>query len=109
MIIVYIRINQNKDVYSFRVDNHGKRIICAGVSVLTLNTVNSIKAFTDENFTVDYNREGGFLSFESPTLKNNERQSAVALLLNSFYLGIRGIKKEYPEDILLVVETNNTR
>ena len=105
MIMVYIYLNKKNDVYSFKVNDHGNDIVCAAVSTLALNTVNSIEAFTAEKFTCNYEEEdGGFLFFESPTLKNNKKHGPVAILLNSFFLGIQGIAEEYPDDIILTVD-----
>ena len=41
-------------------DEEGKDIVCAAVSVLTLNLANSIEHFCDDDFTVD--SDDGFFS-----------------------------------------------
>ena len=103
MITVYIYLNSNEDVYSFKVNDHGKDIVCAAVSALTFNTINSIEAFTSEQFNCEFEEDGGFLFFELPALKENKTCKDAALLLNSFFLGIRGIKEDYSQDIKLII------
>jgi len=69
----------------------GKDIVCAAVSVLTENTVNSIEALTEdrpEQFAV--NEKEGFLYFR---LKQVSRESA--LLLDSMVLCLQSIAEEY--------------
>lgn len=103
MITVYIYKNANGDVYSFKVNDHGTDIVCAAVSALALNTINSIEAFTTEPFKCNFEENGGFLFFESPSLKNNKTNKDVSLLLNSFLLGIKGIKDDYDKEIKLII------
>jgi len=103
MLTVYVYVNSNNDVYSFKVNNHGRDIVCAAVSALVFNTINSIEAFTPESFNCDFHENGGFLFFELPTLKENKESKDAALLLNSFLLGVRGIKEDYSEDIELII------
>lgn len=103
MITVYIYTNLNGDVYSFKVNDHGADIVCAAVSALALNTVNSIEVFTSEPFNCNFEEDGGFLSIEVPSLKENKLINDVSLLLNSFFLGIKGIKEDYDKDIKLIV------
>lgn len=103
MITVYIYTNLNGDVFSFKVNDHGIDIVCAAVSALALNTVNSIELLTSETFVCNFEEDGGFLFLEVPSLKENNLVNDVALLLNSFFLGIKGIKEDYDKDIKLII------
>lgn len=81
----------------FRVDGHagyadrGEDIICAAVSALTQNAVNSIEAFTEDAFEADVSEEDGSLHvrFED-TVSGDTR-----LLLDSLVLGLTSIQDSY--------------
>ncbi len=94
MITVKIFRNENDRIYGFEVKNHGHEIVCSAVSILTLNTANSIEQFTDAPFSCDYNEEGGFFRFTVDGLKNGEDIPDAELLLKSMEFGLLGIKAE---------------
>lgn len=73
----------------------GKDIVCAGVSALVLNTINSIETFTDDEFTCEVQEENGDVSFE---MVNSPSEKA-ALLLDSLVLGVTAIKDTYTKYI----------
>lgn len=97
-MIQAIFFKKNDDIVGFQVKNHGRDIVCSAVSILTLNTVNSLDAFTDAKFTVDYDTNGGFLKCE---LDTNAIDDNAKLLLLSLELGLNGIEQEYPKDICI--------
>lgn len=70
----------------------GRDIVCAAVSVLTLNLANSIEQFCDDDFTVDSN--DGFFHL---TLQDRSEKSG--LLLDSCILGLMDIGEEYRDFI----------
>ena len=100
MIKAKFNKNQNGDVYSFKIENHGAPIVCSAVSLLSLNAINSIEEFTEQPFKCKVKGDG-FLSFEC---KPNDLDKDAALLLNSLLLGLQGIAESYPDDIELVIE-----
>ena len=66
MIKVTIYQSSEGKISGFAVQGHagyaesGSDIVCAAVSVLTQNTVNSIEEFTEDGFSVDVDeKEGG--------------------------------------------------
>ena len=83
-MIQAIFFKNNENIIGFEIKNHGRDIVCSAVSILSLNTVNSIEAFTDAKYSVDYD--------------TNEK---AILLLSSLELGLKGIETEYPKDISL--------
>jgi uncharacterized protein YsxB (DUF464 family) len=93
MIKFRASIGRDGGITAFTVENHGRSDVCAAVSMLVLNTVNSIEALTDEAFTCDYKEEGGYISFAvtKPPAGRDCR-----LLLNAMMLGLNGVKDEYP-------------
>ena len=99
--MVKVKFYRNKDdiIYGFEAHNHTKNIVCSAVSVLTLNTINSIEKFTDEEFTCDFKEQGGFLKIILPEVKRGKFNKDVDLLSNSCLLGVMGIKADYAEYI----------
>lgn len=76
---------------------NGEDIVCSAVSVLTINTVNSIEKFTTDKFNA--NMEDGLLTF-SFIDKNISHESQ--LLTNSLILGIEGIAHDYRKYIQII-------
>lgn len=72
-------------------DVKGKDIVCAAVSVLLINTVNSVEALTDDEFSLDSDEEKGKLNF---CIKGVPSREAV-LFLNSLELGLIGVRSSY--------------
>lgn len=102
MIRIKIFRNKTGDIYGFRLKGHadyaeeGSDIVCSAVSVLTVNTINSIELFTDEQFNceTDENRDG-YLECMLPNIKNGSKNHDVQLLLKAMLNGLNDIEKEY--------------
>ncbi|MCD8036833.1 MAG: ribosomal-processing cysteine protease Prp [Clostridiales bacterium] len=100
MIRVNVYRNNTGDILGFRLKGHadyaeeGSDIVCSAVSVLTINTINSIELFTDEEFECKTDeKKGGFLSF---SLKGEGTACRDAqLLLKAMLNGLNDIQKEY--------------
>jgi len=84
-------------IIGFTVENHGESIVCAAVSMLVLNTVNSIEMLTEDNFSCDYNENGGFLTFSLTDPSN--RTDGIGILLDAMFLGLSSAQAEYPKEI----------
>ena len=69
----------------------GEDIVCAAISVLAINTINSLDQLAGEKFKLVTNEEEGLIDcrFE----KNINEKSK--LLLDSMVLGLEEIKKQY--------------
>ena len=93
--------NKNDALIGFNCTSHGRDIVCAAVSALTMNAVNSIEMFSDAEFSVDFNEDGGFMEF---ILSDKEIEPAAALLLDSLDLGICSIAAEYEDEIEVFVK-----
>lgn len=97
-MIQAIFFKNNENIIGFEIKNHGRDIVCSAVSILSLNTVNSLEAFTDVKYSVDYDTNGGFLKC---IINKNSLCEKAILLLSSLELGLKGIEIEYPKDISL--------
>ena len=69
----------------------GNDIVCAAVSMLVINTVNSIEQFTNQAFTCEQEEESGRLRFELEQAPTKE----TSLLLDSMILGLQEVEKQY--------------
>ena len=74
----------------------GEDIICAGVSALVINTINSIASFTEERFAVHTEEESGEIVFR---LEKPSEHDAY-LLLQSMVLGLQGIGNQYGNEFI---------
>ena len=95
MILVSVYRTKNGLIYSVKIKNHGEALLCAAVSALVINTVNSIKVFTDDMILIKKNEINGFICFELPNIKNGSESKKSTLLLDSLVLGLNGIAAEY--------------
>lgn len=106
MIRVTIYQNSKQRILGFHVQGHagyaesGSDIVCAAVSVLTQNAVNSIEQFTKDIFTIKVDEKLGKLYFKIDADYSKETE----LLLNSLILGLQGIEEEYMEYIDVIFE-----
>ena len=106
MIKVTIYQSSEGKISGFAVQGHagyadsGSDIVCAAVSVLTQNTVNSIEEFTEDGFSVDVDeKEGGLYLKMEPGYSGKSK-----LLLDSLILGLQGIEEEYMDYLDVIFE-----
>ena len=76
----------------------GEDIICAGISALVINTVNSLGIYTEDKFSTDSDEESGkiTLRFASPAGHDAD------LLMKSLVLGLQGIQNTYGNDYVIL-------
>ena len=69
----------------------GQDIVCASVSVLVINAINSIVKFTEDAVTIDTDEKSGLidLTFTEDVSKESR------LLLDSMLLGLNEIQNDY--------------
>ncbi|MGI6094314.1 MAG: ribosomal-processing cysteine protease Prp [Lachnospiraceae bacterium] len=75
----------------------GSDIICAGVSALTVNTINSIEAFTEDDFSVE--QDDGYIRFQ---LKG-KASTASYLFMKSLVLGLETIRDNYGNEYIELI------
>jgi uncharacterized protein YsxB (DUF464 family) len=106
MIKVTVRKNESGRVCGFDVVDHGKSVVCAAVSALAINAVNSVESLTDERFICDEDEKKGFLSLRLPDVEDGDnKESGACLLLDSFALGVEWIARGYPRYVRVKYET----
>lgn len=73
----------------------GTDVVCASVSILIINTINSIENFTDSKCLEKINDKRATIDFEIDGSVNPQAQ----LLFKSLELGIKGISESYPGNV----------
>lgn len=79
----------------------GEDIVCAAVSVLTLNTINAVEAFTEIPYRYEAEEEkGGYLKVVFPIegMADHDTQ----LLLKALEMGLSAMEKEYNRYLTLI-------
>jgi hypothetical protein len=95
MISITVERGPHNRVLGFTARNHGASHVCAAVSLLMINTVNSIEKFTGDAVTCEYNEDGGYIKLAF----NGEPGPEAALLTNAMMLGLHGVLSRYPQEI----------
>jgi len=99
--------NSNKEITGFYSAGHagyaesGYDIVCAAISVLTINTINSVEQFTEDKFDLSVNEEEGIVIFK---LLSDSISSQTSILLKSYELGINSIAKENPNYLSISIK-----
>lgn len=75
----------------------GSDIVCAGVSALVVNAVNSIEIFTGDS--AEANEENGRIEFKV----HSELSEKSILLLDSMILGLQEIQKSYGNEYIQII------
>ncbi|WP_028543586.1 ribosomal-processing cysteine protease Prp [Paenibacillus taiwanensis] len=99
MIRVSIRRKSDGIIDSFKTWGHanfaphGEDIVCAGVSAVTVGTVNAIEALT--GIKLKCKMKDGFLSGQVPEVKDVRKSEQVQLLLESMIISLNTIEDSY--------------
>jgi uncharacterized protein YsxB (DUF464 family) len=110
MIKANFKRDEQGDIVSVELTGHamtgeaGHDIVCAGVSALTINTVNSLESLAGYEPIVDMedDRVGGYLYFETIAGLNEEKIQITRILMESLKLGLTEIQNEYPDNVSVV-------
>lgn len=107
MIIISINKNADGICDGVRVEGHagyadnGQDIVCAAVSVLVINTINSIEQFTKDVFHLEAEEETGLIELKMISSISNE----TTLLLNSLILGLQGVEESYGKSYIKILKS----
>lgn len=92
-------IRENNKLVGFKIDGHasfrhyGLDIVCAAISCLSINTINSLQEIAHKE--VDVYQGNGFVEYRlhcKPSVQSN-------ILLESARLGYISISEEYPNNV----------
>lgn len=86
--------SDSHEIVGFQTEGHagyadaGSDIVCAAISVLVINTINSVEQFTDSDCTVTQDEENAGIYFRVNSSKNPKE---LQVLLQSLVLGLSGV------------------
>ena len=104
MTKITIYRNENREVERFTCTGHagyaasGEDIVCAGISILVINTINSIETFTSVPFVCEADEETGDIDFQF----TDEISPNASLLIESMILGLKEIQNDYGNKFLVL-------
>jgi uncharacterized protein YsxB (DUF464 family) len=93
------RLRADRFIRSVFVDGHagfaesGKDIVCAGVSAITVGTVNAVKSLVDVELGHEMNK--GLLHLTVPPSLDDDKRRNVQLLLESMVVMLDTVKASY--------------
>ena len=105
MNTITFRQDKEKQICGFTSVGHvgyapsGEDIICAGVSALVINTVNSLDRLTDAEVVVSAQEEEGRIDCSV----SSYNQSDVQLLLRSLWIGMTEIQNSYGSEYIRII------
>ena len=79
---------------------HGADIVCSAVSILTMNTINAIDVYTDDEIDVEQDPKEGFIAMNFRNNPSNEAK----LLMDAFVLGLSGLEDQYGKYLKVLIE-----
>ena len=104
MTHITIYQNENHEVERFTCTGHagyaasGEDIVCAAISMMVINTINSIETFTSVPFVCEADEETGDIDFQF----TEEITPDSALLIDSMILGLKEIQNDYGKKFLIL-------
>ncbi len=104
MFTITIYQTNRKEYRGFKSEGHsgfaeaGSDIVCAALSALTFNTVNSIEGLTEERFDLKMEEEPPVIALTFSNIPGKE----ATLLMDSLVLGIEGIRKQHKRHVKLI-------
>ena len=102
MTHITIYRNQESAFTGFCCDGHagyadaGEDIVCAGISTLVINTVNSIELLTETTILSDADEADGTIDVNFPYGCDSQAK----LLVDAMILGLQGIQTNYGKEFL---------
>ena len=99
MIKAVILHNNSGMAVGFTVKSHGDPKVCAAVSALVINAINSIFdlcAISEGDVFCKMN-DNGFVGF--CLKRSSQRTSHVGLLLDSLVIALSGMSRQFPKDV----------
>ncbi len=108
--VTFVRRNEDRRIMAFSIEGHanyakhGKDIICAGVSTVSVGTVNSIEQLA--GIELPAKMKSGWLSSDIPILPDAEADGRMQLLLESMVVMLETISNSYGKHVVIYEQLN---
>lgn len=109
MINVSIYTDAENLITGFKLSGHaeyadpGSDVVCAAVSILVINAINSIEYFTSDQFQLEQDEKKGIIELQMVL----PMSSNASLLLNSLIMGLQAIVDEYTEQYIQLTQVKS--
>ncbi|WP_042164732.1 ribosomal-processing cysteine protease Prp [Paenibacillus gorillae] len=103
--VTFVRNAVDRRIISFAVEGHakyakpGKDIVCAGVSAVSVGTVNAIEALTQVELPCSM--KNGWLSSDIPVHPDRETDDKIQLLLEAMAVMLATIAESYGRNVVI--------
>lgn len=110
MIKVIVKKNKKDVPYEFNISGHagydvsGRDIICSAVSVLAINTINSMQTFCKDKINVNIDNKSATIIIKLPTIKDEIESTELCVLSKSLFLGLTEVSTEYGKRFIEIKE-----
>lgn len=104
MIDITITRTDSDSIHSFEISGHaffanrGQDIVCAGVSAVSVGTINAVHALTGVTPLIEH-RDDGFLRCGLPNDLSEDVYEKIQFLLEGMVVSLRTIEEEYGKHI----------
>lgn len=78
----------------------GSDIVCASISILTINTINSLETLTHEDMIIKNDEDTGYIDCKFPNRISEQSE----LLIDSMILGLEMIEEQYGKYVRLKIQ-----
>jgi hypothetical protein len=102
--VIEAKIGRNTagQVTVFTISNHGDSHVCAAVSMLAINTVNSIEALTKADFSCEHDEiNWGYINFTLKSPRQSSPGKEAGLLLDAMILGLESVAATHPDELTM--------
>lgn len=82
----------------------GNDIVCAGISVLTINLVNSLETLSEDAFCVKEEEETGLIDIRLSYEDDEEPSFEAEILIESFIIGMTNLSENYSDYLSLEIK-----
>ncbi|WP_243297470.1 ribosomal-processing cysteine protease Prp [Bacillus litorisediminis] len=111
MIKVSINKDSDKRITSFLIQGHaqfaepGEDIVCAGVSAVSIGSINAVEELLGIELSVEQRGGGGYLRCSVPNLEDKAMDEKLQLLIRSMISSLESIEREYHSYIKITYHT----
>lgn len=106
MILVTVtRKAEESHIQSIKITGHaesgpyGYDLVCAGVSAVSIGTVNAVMKLSEINLSVEQGSDGGYLKIDLPKRAQENDMKKAQLLLEGMLVSLKSIELEYGQFI----------
>lgn len=95
----------NNQLTAFELTGHaesgpyGYDLVCAGVSAVSIGTVNAVMVLCVVDLEIEQGAEGGYLYVSLPDALESETMTKVQLLFEGMLISLKSIEQEYSQFI----------